>query len=184
MTQSNLPAIIGPGNTYIPLLAVQQRPHSLVYQMPVREHGSAAEATAASLAARARLRNTRSPTDRPVPVRIVRQPRDMLNVTFAEPIEIPMTESQRIIRDVCVKHGVSYPEIIGPRRGRPIIAARHEAMYRLSKETTLSLPAIGRRMGGKDHTTVIHAIRKFEALLRGETYVQTRYGKAKLEGAQ
>lgn len=183
MTQSNLPAIIGPGNTYIPLLAVQQRPHSRVYQMPVREHGSAAEATAASFAARARLRTAKVVSARPA-APIVRQPRDMLNVTFAEPIEIPMTETQRIIRDVCVKHGISYPEIIGHRRARPIIAARHEAMYRLSKETTLSLPAIGRRMGGKDHTTVLHAVRKFEALLRGETYVQTRCGKARQEGAR
>lgn len=70
-------------------------------------------------------------------------------------------EHRFIVDEVCAKHGLTYLEIIGDQRGKKIVAARHEAMYRLSKETTLSLLAIGRVMGGKDHTTVIHGISQY-----------------------
>jgi hypothetical protein len=87
-----------------------------------------------------------------------------------------------IVREVCVKHEITKSELMSVRRARNIVAARHEAMWRMSKETSMSLPAIGRRMGGKDHTTVLHGIRRHEAKVRGEVYVMPRYGKA-LEGA-
>lgn len=64
-----------------------------------------------------------------------------------------------IVREVCEKHSVSIAEIIGNRRARHLVIARHEAFHRLSTETTMSLPQIGYRMGGKDHTTVLHGIR-------------------------
>lgn len=87
-----------------------------------------------------------------------------------------------ILDEVCAKHGMTRAQVLSVRRAVPIVAARHEAMYRLSKETSMSLPAIGRRMGGKDHTTVLHAIRRHEAKIRGEVYVMPRYGAA-LEAA-
>ena len=83
-----------------------------------------------------------------------------------------------IIREVCAKHGVTKAELLSIRRARNIVAARHEAMWRMSKETSMSLPAIGRRMGDRDHTTVLHGIRRHEAKTRGEIYLQPRYGKA------
>jgi hypothetical protein len=66
---------------------------------------------------------------------------------------------QQIIATVCAKHFVSRAELLGRQRSRRIVAARHEAMYRMSTETTLSLPAIGRRLGGKDHTTVFYGVK-------------------------
>ncbi len=49
-------------------------------------------------------------------------------------------------------------------RSKHIVAARQEAMYRVRKERTdMSLPMIGRVFGGKDHTTILHAVRKIEA---------------------
>lgn len=83
-----------------------------------------------------------------------------------------------IVREVCAKHCLTKSELMSDRRARNLVAARHEAMYRMSKETTMSLPAIGRRMGHKDHTTVLHGIRRHEAKLRGEVYLMPRYGKA------
>lgn len=68
-----------------------------------------------------------------------------------------------IVREVCAAHGFTLSEILGGRRSRPLCRARHEAFYRLSRETTMSLPQIGYRMGGKDHTTVINGIKKHKA---------------------
>ena len=85
------------------------------------------------------------------------------------------TESQvnirwkRIVREVCIKHNISLTDIRSHRRAYPIVAARREAMYRLRNETLMSLPEIGRRMGGFDHSTAMHSIAKHEAILKAET---------------
>jgi hypothetical protein len=63
-----------------------------------------------------------------------------------------------IILEVAYKHGIPLPVLLGRRRKKWIVAARHEAFYRLSEETTFSLPRIGQVMGGFDHTTVLHGI--------------------------
>lgn len=86
----------------------------------------------------------------------------------------PMPIWKVIIRQVCKKHGITVPEIIGPRRSRKLVEARHEAFWRLSKETMLSLPRIGYRMGGKDHTTVLHGIRQHERRL-AEAELSTQF---------
>lgn len=155
-------------NTYIPLLAVQQRTHRIGYDMPVRNYASGMEAAAESAAARLRLREPlRLMAPKPVaaaPPRPVeprrRQPRDLLLVVAPDPIDVPMTSAQRIIKDICHKHGCTMGELYSARRAHPLVVARHEAMYRLSKETSMSLPAIGRRLGGRDHSTVIHGVKK------------------------
>lgn len=92
-------------------------------------------------------------------------PRDVIRLSPSVVIEMPQTDGQRIVLEVCEKHGFTRQELFGERRGRPLVAARHEAMYRLSKETSMSFPAIGRRMGGRDHSTVIHGVRQHERRL-------------------
>jgi chromosomal replication initiation ATPase DnaA len=89
---------------------------------------------------------------------------------------------KRIIEEVCIKHQVTRSELIGPQRSARISSARQEAMYRMKTETTMSLPQIGHRLGNRDHTTVLHGVRRYEAKLRGEVYRQPTYGKA-LEAA-
>jgi hypothetical protein len=79
-----------------------------------------------------------------------------------EPALMPVTHWKRIVNEVCTKHKVSRGELMGPQREQRIVIARHEAMYRMKKETTLSLPAIGKKMGGKDHATVMNAVRRHE----------------------
>lgn len=116
----------------------------------------------------------------PAPTPAPPKPRDMISIQPTIVVDQVLSEPQKIMRDVCNKHGISKSELLSPRRAVPIVAARHEAMYRMSKETTMSLPAIGRRMGGRDHTTVLHGIRKYEASLRGERYVRPSYSR---EGA-
>lgn len=70
-----------------------------------------------------------------------------------------------IIRQVSEASGVSIIDLLSTRRTTGIVRPRQFAMYRAKKETTLSLPALGRLFGGRDHTTVLHAVRKIETLM-------------------
>jgi chromosomal replication initiator protein len=54
-------------------------------------------------------------------------------------------------------------EITGKKRQRPLVTARQVAMYVVRELTDLSYPAIAREFGGRDHTTVIHAVEKMSA---------------------
>jgi hypothetical protein len=71
----------------------------------------------------------------------------------------PVPLWKQIARQVAAKHKVSVKDLVSPRRDRPSVLARHEAFWRCKKETTMSLPLIGRRFGGRDHTTVLHGIK-------------------------
>lgn len=55
-------------------------------------------------------------------------------------------------------------ELISARRSRAVARPRQIAMYLAKRLTTRSLPEIGRKFGGRDHSTVIHAVRKIEEL--------------------
>ena len=70
---------------------------------------------------------------------------------------------REIASEVCGKHGFSLIELRGNRRYAPLVRARHELFFRLSSETIMSLPQIGRICGGKDHTTILHGIRRHAA---------------------
>jgi chromosomal replication initiator protein len=59
---------------------------------------------------------------------------------------------------------VSKTELLSNRRTRTIVKPRQIAMYLAKVMTPRSLPEIGRRFGGRDHTTVLHAVRKIESL--------------------
>jgi hypothetical protein len=60
-------------------------------------------------------------------------------------------------------HGVTINAMKSPRRTRgALIQARFEFYWRCREETGLSLPQIGRMLGGKDHTTVLHGVRMYE----------------------
>ena len=65
---------------------------------------------------------------------------------------------------VASHYSVTRADILSSRRTATVVKPRQVAMY-LSKTLTLrSLPEIGRRFGGRDHTTVLHAVRKIEGL--------------------
>lgn len=65
-----------------------------------------------------------------------------------------------IKRWVAFKNGVTVEDLDGSRRFKQISHARQEFFYEAYKRTDRSLPEIARRCGGKDHTTVLHGIRK------------------------
>jgi chromosomal replication initiator protein len=57
-------------------------------------------------------------------------------------------------------------ELQGKSRRRPLVTARQIGMYVCRQMTDLSYPAIAREFGGRDHTTVIHAVEKVNALMK------------------
>lgn len=70
-----------------------------------------------------------------------------------------------IVAETAVKHRVTVKEILGPKRTKPIVRARHEAFYRARIERPdMSYPELGMAFGGKDHTTILHAVKKMERL--------------------
>ena len=71
---------------------------------------------------------------------------------------------EEIIRKVADHYNVRMADLLGPRRSRAISRPRQVAMFLSKNLTSKSLPEIGRRFGGRDHTTVIHAVRKIEEL--------------------
>lgn len=69
-----------------------------------------------------------------------------------------------ILRIVAKHYGVQRGDLLSSRRNQSIVRPRQIGMYLAKTLTSRSLPEIGRRFGGRDHTTVLHAIRKIEAL--------------------
>jgi chromosomal replication initiator protein len=69
-----------------------------------------------------------------------------------------------IQRRVAEHFNIRLSEMTSERRARAVARPRQIAMYLAKQLTTRSLPEIGRKFGGRDHTTVMHAIRKVEEL--------------------
>ena len=65
-----------------------------------------------------------------------------------------------IIEEVAAKHGYLVTELKSPRRHRGLVLARQEAMWRCKMETNNSFPEIARALGGRDHTTILHGVRR------------------------
>ncbi len=70
-----------------------------------------------------------------------------------------------IQKQVAVHYNIKLADMHSARRSRAIARPRQMAMYLAKKLTTRSLPEIGRKFGGKDHTTVMHAVRRIEELM-------------------
>ncbi|HMC41065.1 MAG TPA: chromosomal replication initiator protein DnaA [Acidimicrobiales bacterium] len=73
---------------------------------------------------------------------------------------------QRILEATAKMFGFSIEELCGTSRRRPLVAARQVGMYVFRELTDFSYPAIAREFGGRDHTTVIHAVEKISALMK------------------
>lgn len=72
---------------------------------------------------------------------------------------------EEIQRKVAEHYNVRLSDLIGPKRLRTIARPRQVAMYLAKQLTSRSLPEIGRRFGGRDHTTIMHGVRKIEELM-------------------
>jgi len=88
-----------------------------------------------------------------------REMRDLIRP--AEPKRVRIEDIQRI---VARQYNVSRSDLLSSRRTANVVRPRQVAMYLAKVLTLRSLPEIGRRFGGRDHTTVLHAVRKIENL--------------------
>ncbi len=70
----------------------------------------------------------------------------------------------QIQKAVAEHYNLTQADLISERRARAVARPRQVAMWLAKQITTRSLPDIGRRFGGRDHTTVLHAVRRIEAL--------------------
>ncbi len=71
---------------------------------------------------------------------------------------------EEIQRRVAEHYNIRLSDMIGPKRVRTLARPRQVAMYLCKQLTSRSLPEIGRRFGGRDHTTVMHGVKRIEEL--------------------
>lgn len=86
-------------------------------------------------------------------------------IRSSEPRRVKIEDIQRIVS----KHyNVTKADLLSARRTRTIVRPRQIAMYLAKVMTPRSLPEIGRRFGNRDHTTVLHAVRKIEEMAKAD----------------
>jgi chromosomal replication initiator protein len=84
---------------------------------------------------------------------------------LVRPQEPKRVKIEDIQRTVARQYNVSRADLLSSRRTANVVRPRQIAMYLAKTLTLRSLPEIGRRFGGRDHTTVLHAVRKIEGLV-------------------
>lgn len=77
----------------------------------------------------------------------------------------PRKSARQVIAEEAARARISVVDLIGEGRRKHQVAARQRACWRLSRRLGLSLPRIGMFIGGRDHTTVLHAVRKLNGAL-------------------
>lgn len=104
--------------------------------------------------------------------------RDVLSVSsreyvmhLGEPVPVRRrVKAREIQKIVAMVYGLTINDLLSHRRTANVVKPRQEAMWLAKRFTLLSLPEIGRQFGGKDHTTVLHAVRKIDCLIKEYGY--------------
>lgn len=95
----------------------------------------------------------------------------MLSQDDDDECDVPIVRRPKMSAILAVtsrQYGVKVLDVISERRTKDVILPRHVAMYLGRELTTLSYPMIGRRVGRKDHTTILSACRKITRLLSAD----------------
>ncbi|RZW03832.1 MAG: chromosomal replication initiator protein DnaA [Rhodobacteraceae bacterium] len=92
----------------------------------------------------------------------------LADILRASDRKITVEEIQRKVSD---HYNIRLSDMIGPKRVRTFARPRQIAMYLSKQLTSRSLPEIGRRFGGRDHTTVMHGVRKIEELMQKDSQI-------------
>jgi chromosomal replication initiator protein len=112
-----------------------------------------------------RLLHNSNLTRQPITMQLAeRELKDMVR-----PLELRKVLIEDIQRIVAHQFSLSRSDLLSPRRTANVVRPRQIAMYLAKTLTLRSLPEIGRRFGGRDHTTVLHAVRKIEILIGTDT---------------
>jgi len=89
----------------------------------------------------------------------------LADVLRASEKKITIEEIQRKVSD---HYNIRLSDMVGPKRLRSYARPRQVAMYLCKQLTSRSLPEIGRRFGGRDHTTVMHGVKRIEELKQSD----------------
>ena len=105
----------------------------------------------------------------------------LADVLRASERKVSIEEIQRKVSD---HYNIRLSDMIGPKRTRCYARPRQVAMYLCKQMTSRSLPEIGRRFGGRDHTTIMHGVRRIEdlCLLDGQIAEDLELLRRTLEG--
>ncbi len=90
------------------------------------------------------------------------------NLKVAVERRVTVDEIQKLTAD---HFGLKQADLLSERRTRSVARPRQVAMWLCKQHTTRSYPDIGRRFGGRDHTTVLHAVKKVEELLQADDQI-------------
>lgn len=100
---------------------------------------------------------------------------DLITKILAENIDnsrFKNLNTPKIIKVVCDFFGVEKKDILSKRRNKELVYPRQIIMYLLRGELNYSYPKIGKELGGKDHTTIIHGVGKIEKLVKRDSRLQ------------
>lgn len=140
-------------------------------------------------AVRARLMNpANSVPDTPIDLRPKRQRQERLppmplKITSIEPYKIPRRYPtlDDITRVVCEHYKVLPMDIESERREKAIVRPRQMWAYLARVMTPITFPQIGRYLGGRDHTTILHAYNKMKNLSEGSTDAAAEVAEVRLK---
>ena len=96
--------------------------------------------------------------DRPITTELAQH---LLSDLLSDTVQRPRTDMQ-LLQEIADILGFEVDALRGKSRQRPLVTARQIAMYVFRDLTDLSYPSIARLFGGRDHTTVIHAVEKIQ----------------------
>jgi len=95
-------------------------------------------------------------------------------------VQRPVSSPDRILNTVCKHFEVKLADVVSARRPQALSFARQVAMFLLRERTALSLSEIGELLGGRDHTTILHGIRKVERSLEKDSRLQDHVSRLRL----
>ena len=91
----------------------------------------------------------------------IKEVKNILNTYLSSPYR--KTSPQSILKSVAEFYNISSNDLVKRSRKKEVVRPRQVAMFLLREETKLSFPEIGQKLGGRDHSTVIHACEKIKS---------------------
>lgn len=76
-----------------------------------------------------------------------------------------MSPIPKFMGEWCRAHGTTVADMVGPNRKSAVSSLRHQLVYELYHTFKVSLPQLGRILGGRDHTTILNSLRRAEEIL-------------------
>ena len=126
---------------------------------------SAVESTRKLEGTLTRLHSAHTLFKKPITMELVNE---ILGSVQPAPFAANTIRPQEVLKAISAQFRIPAQSIKGPSRSRPLVRARHIAMYVLHRDLNITLEEIGRMFGGRDHTSVLHAVGKIENLLTSD----------------